>query len=238
MQQSVSLILSFNKICELFSQLFVEIGNSHVILQNKNNDVCSGCVQLSRISANKLDAWIRYFPGYVYYVSRQFSSAWERQRGREEERESTPEGTSQGSRVIVGGWIECYDVLHHVVATKTMRLVTVIVRSVRLRAVTNRVVPTLRCNSLVVSVPLFHPLLPSRVMKRSFVLVLLFILATNSTNAVLLFQTGARENNVAPPNVANLWSTFGRFRICEIYIGKQKFIETEILGELHKTVLF
>lgn len=47
---------------------------------------------------------------------------------------------------LVGGWIECYDVLHHVVATKTMRLVTVIVRSVRLRAVTNRVVPTLRFN--------------------------------------------------------------------------------------------
>lgn len=52
---------------------------------------------------------------------------------------------------LVGGWIECYDVLRRVVATKTMRLVTVIVRSVRLRAVTNRVVPTLRFNPLVVS---------------------------------------------------------------------------------------
>lgn len=50
---------------------------------------------------------------------------------------------------LVGGWIECYDVLRRVVATKTMRLVTVIVRSVRLRAVTNRVVPTLRFNPLV-----------------------------------------------------------------------------------------
>lgn len=44
---------------------------------------------------------------------------------------------------LVGGWIECYDVLRRVIVTKTMRLVTVIVRNVRLRAVTNRVTPIL-----------------------------------------------------------------------------------------------
>lgn len=163
------------------------------------------------------------------------------ERGRE--RESTPEGTSQGSRVIVGGWIECYDVLHRVVATKTMRLVTVIVRSVRLRAVTNRVVPTLRCNSLVVSVPLFHPLLlPPRVMKRSFVLVLLFIPATNSTNAVLLFQTGVPAKTMLHPQMLRIYDLhsvdFAYARFMSENKWKQKFIETEILGELHKAMLF
>lgn len=93
---------------------------------------------------------------------------------------------------LVGGWIECYDVLHHVVATKTMRLVTVIVRSVRLRAVTNRVVPTLRFNPprrFPTLLSLFRPLLlPPRVMKRSFVLVLLFTPATNYANTVFPFS--------------------------------------------------
>lgn len=131
-------------------------------------------------------------------MGRQFSSAPERGRGggrtsREKSQRLRGRAKDQG---LARGWIECYDVLRRVVATKTMRLVTVIVRSVRLRAVTNRVVPTLRCNPLVVSAPLFRPLLlPPRVMKRSFVLVLLFTPATNSANVVLLFQTGARENN-------------------------------------------
>lgn len=33
----------FNEICELLLQLFVEIGDSHVMLANKNDDVCNGC---------------------------------------------------------------------------------------------------------------------------------------------------------------------------------------------------
>lgn len=92
-----------------------------------------------------------------------------------------------------GGWIECYDVLRRVVATKTMRLVTVIVHSVRLRAVTNRVVSILRFNPPLPAssssfLSLFRSLLLlPRVMKRSFVLVLLFTPATNYADTLFFF---------------------------------------------------
>jgi len=71
----------------------------------------------------------------------------EKEREREKRESQGPKGRAKDQE-LVGGWIECYDVLPCVVATKTMRLVTVIVHSVRLRAVTNRVVPTLRFNPL------------------------------------------------------------------------------------------
>lgn len=88
-------------------------------------------------------------------MSRQFSNQRERRKEcRKKSQRLRGRAKDQG---LARSWIECYDVLRRVVATKTMRLVTVIVRSVRLRAVTNRVVPTL---SLQPS-RRFRPSLPS-----------------------------------------------------------------------------
>jgi len=120
----------------------------------------------------------------------------EREREREREREKGERVNAWGERAkdqgLVGGWIECYDVLRRVVATKTMRLVTVIVRSVRLRAVTNRIVPTLRFTippSSSFPPPLFYSLLlPPRVMKRSFVFMLLFTLVRTARMLFSFFK--------------------------------------------------
>lgn len=68
-----------------------------------------------------------------------FQPLGQREREREREEKSFEPELSKGSRGLVGGWQGCYDVLRCVVATKTMWLVTVIVRNVGLCAVTNPV---------------------------------------------------------------------------------------------------
>lgn len=79
---------------------------------------------------------ISHFPRHV---DQQVSNLLDKERGRGREEKSFEPGLSKGSRGLVGGWQGCYDVLRCVVATKTMWLVTVIVRNVGLCAVTNPV---------------------------------------------------------------------------------------------------
>ena len=77
------------------------------------------------------------FPISLVTWTNKFPTAWTKiEREREREEKSFEPGLSKGSRGLVGG---CYDVLRCVVATKTMWLVTVIVRNVGLCAATNPV---------------------------------------------------------------------------------------------------
>lgn len=96
----------------------------------------STCHHLTQRNLTPYPTQISHFPRHV---DQQVSNLLDKERGREREEKSFDPGLSKGSRGLVGGWQGCYDVLRCVVATKTMWLVTVIVRNVGLCAVTNPV---------------------------------------------------------------------------------------------------
>lgn len=85
----------------------------------------STCHHLTQRNLTPYPTQISHFPRHV---DQQVSNLLDKERGRGREEKSFEPGLSKGSRGLVGGWQGCYDVLRCVVATKTMWLVTVIVR--------------------------------------------------------------------------------------------------------------
>lgn len=160
-----------------------------------------------------------------------FQSLGQRQREREK---SFEPGLSKGSRGLVGGWQGCYDVLRCAVATKTMRLVTVIVRNVGLCAVTDPVHrPRLRFQPFLLRFPSLDPLQWQAPLHSVAIMERTLIYFRASHDSFWIFFD---ENfYYAPPGLIN---GLARANVCTIFIARldswniANIFDTLILGIL------
>lgn len=189
-------------------------------------------VIILRNAISHVDRIQHKFPISLVTWTNKFPVAWTKTE-REREKSFEP-GLSKGSRGLVGGWQGCYDVLRCAVATKTMRLVTVIVRNVGLCAVTDPVHrPRLRFQPFLLRFPSLDPLQWQAPLHSVAIMERTLIYFRASHDSFWIFFD---ENfYYAPPGLIN---GLARANVCTIFIARldswniANIFDTLILGIL------